>query len=278
MGEAGLPPALQSYPPPLGVYDGPGATHDVMQSLSLDEVFDGDLDGDLPLMGQIGGGGGAGGYGGSAGAHVPRIDRADADSELEHFYTELAREPAQVELVGKDHLVLTAPALPGALGGIPRGLAPRTPLPPTSSAPPAWQTPHPAASAPRNPLLRASGVAGTTPHVGTPLVAGTGGAATTSSFEVVMPLGELLAEVAAASAAAAAADGEGAAHAAGPLSPSEAHGGSAGLLPTSMLSVLADQVASTMEAKAGVAAPTEEIADALHELLRRAATGEPPSA
>lgn len=43
------------------------------------------------------------------------------------------------------------------------------------------------------------------------------------------------------------------------------------------LNILADQVAQSMEAKVGHAAPREEIAQAMHEVVRRVASGEPVS-
>ncbi|KAG1660345.1 hypothetical protein FOA52_014398 [Chlamydomonas sp. UWO 241] len=231
------------------------STHNVMQSLSLDEVLDGEMDDDaLHSMHSRNGMHGAPMAPFGYQHHVPRMDRNGGGTsfeapefDLEAFYTELAREPASIELVGKDHLVLTAPAHSFSLGGIPRGLAPRTTTPMSLSVPPAltspsWQAIHPRAAA-------------------------ASASMTTSSFEVVMPLGELLAEAAAVASSATSSSEQ--QQAPTPAPPPIAPG---------LLSVLADQVASCMAAKVGTAAPTEEIADALHELMRRAAAGEPPSA
>jgi hypothetical protein len=128
-------------------------------------------------------------------------------------------------------------------------------------ASPSWQAIHPASSPPTP-----SSLLGASPSVS---VAAAAAAMTTSSFEIVMPLGELLAEASAAASPASSSSHH---------ITTSSHHIAPSVLSSSMLDVLADQVASSMAAKVGSAAPTEEIADALHELMRRAAAGEPPSA
>lgn len=162
------------------------------------------------------------------------------DDGLEEFYAELMRVSARVELRSRDQLVFHAPANPSSKAK-PAGSR-------LGSVGPAGQVdrmgrrPSPA----RPPSLLQAKEPGV-------------GEEGTSSFEVIIPM------VRAAASRQASGDAGGMCM---PSAPTDA-------VAAETLNILADQVAQSMEAKVGHAASREDIAEALREVVRRVASGEP---